>query len=242
MHVPSLERAMRQLREDLWYLELGYRAPLDANAYLLDESERDGRSEMVTLVDTGLRYARGALESELSAAGYEPGDVGRVLVTHYDLDHTGGLERHDFGCPVYMGSRDVDLMDGGHDPPLTHHKGAWHRLVRRWFRVPEHYDLRRVEHGDRIGGFTAFHTPGHNPGHVAYVHDSGAAFLGDLVWISDGAYSTPFWGDSYDMHQLRESIRTFASTAPDFEVACTGHGLPFVEGGRERLRRFAEAL
>jgi glyoxylase-like metal-dependent hydrolase (beta-lactamase superfamily II) len=249
---------MRRLREDVWLLELGFRAPLDANAYLIDERERpdslaatepraagtDGgeRDGEVVLVDTGIRYNRGSLRSELSAAGYEPADVDRVLVTHYDLDHVGGLDRYDFDCPIHVGERDLGLARGDWSPDLTHHKGLWHRITRRLFPLPEDADFRSVADGDVVGRFRAFHTPGHNPGHTVYVHDSGVAFLGDLVWETDGEYTTPFWADSYDMYQLRESIRQFAERTPDFELACVGHGVPFVERGSERFRAFAAEL
>jgi len=240
---------MRELREGLWQLEPGVAPPLDVNAYLLDEAATPapasaGRPDdgPVTLVDAGPWYRGHALEDELAAAGYDPADVDRVVLTHYDLGHAGGLDRVGLDCPVYMGRADVALMRGERDPPLFHHKGIYHRLARRFLPVPDRYDLRPVTDGDRLGRTRAFHTPGHTPGHVAYVHDSGVAFLGDLLQESDGSYSTPFWTDSYDMRQLRESVRRFARRTPDFEVACVGHGVPFVERGAARMRAFAAEL
>jgi hypothetical protein len=44
------------------------------------------------------------------------------------------------------------------------------------------------------------------------------------------------------MHALRESIRSFAARTPPFEVACMGHGDPFVEGGYEALQRLTDRL
>jgi len=237
---------MQRLREGLWLLELGFRAPLDANAYLIDERERpDGsgaEAGEVVLVDTGIRYNRRSLGAELAAAGYGPADVDRVLVTHYDLDHVGGLDRYAFECPVHVGERDLGMVRGEWDPPLFHHKGLWHRIARRLFPLPEECDLRPVADGDVVGRFTAFHTPGHNPGHTVYVHDSGVGFLGDLVWESDGRFTTPFRIDSYDLRRLRESVRRFTGHTPDFEVACVGHGVPFLENGSDRLRAFAAGL
>ena len=240
---------MRRLREGLWFLELGFRAPLDANAYLIDEREGfaggggPARPDPeVVLVDTGIRYNRRSLGAELAAAGYAPTDVDRILLTHYDLDHVGGLDRYAFDCPVHIGERDLALARGQWAPPLTHPKGLWHRITRRLFPLPADRDLRPVEDGDAVGRFRALHTPGHNPGHTVYVHDSGVAFLGDLVWVSNGRFTTPFWADSYDLCQLRRSVRRFAERTPDFEVACVGHGVPFVENGSDRLRAFAAGL
>jgi len=235
---------MEQLRGDTARLELGWREPIVVNAYVYesppgsaDEDGQDGGT--VTLVDTGLRYNRRSLTAELRAAGYERSDVDRILLTHYDLDHVGGVGQ--FDRPVYLGTCDVDLVRGSWDPPLDHPKGLFHRLARKWFDL-NGVDLRPVTDGDRIGGFTAHHTPGHNPGHFASVHDAGVAFVGDLLWETNGELTPPFWGDSYDMHELRRSIRAFARSAGEFEAICPGHGIPFRDEGSERLQSLADRL
>lgn len=208
-----------RITEEVWLLELGWFPPLASNAYLVDDGE-------VTLVDTGLRWNRPTIRSELRAAGYEPGDLDRILLTHYDLDHTGGLgQLGDTRPPVYIGEEDARILTSERTPPWFHHKGLFHRVVRKLFPIPGDTEIRRVRDGDRIGQFTAYHTPGHNPGHTVYVHDEGAAFLGDLVWEEEGELSPMFWFDSYNMHALRESIRALADRV-EFEVACMGHGDP----------------
>ncbi|UPM43682.1 MBL fold metallo-hydrolase [Halocatena salina] len=237
---------MRCLREDLWLLELGWSAPLGSNAYLIDDGidpetgDRTGGD--VTLIDTGYRYNRRSLEGELEAAGYAPDDIDRVLLTHYDLDHTWGLDSVSFDCPVYLGERDVALVEGTWDPPITHHKGLFHRAARQLFSLPDDTDLHDVSDEQRIGRFTAYHTPGHNPGHTAYIHDADVAFLGDLLWETDGELTTPFWGDSYDMRQLRESVRNLQHRCPPFDIACIGHGEPITDRGYERLQTLAEEM
>ncbi|MFB6172290.1 MAG: MBL fold metallo-hydrolase [Haloarculaceae archaeon] len=215
----------RRLVDGVWLLELGWFPPVAANAYLVDDGE-------VSLIDTGLRWNLPSLRGELADAGYGVDDLDRVLLTHYDLDHTGGLEhlREAEGLPVYIGERDAQLLHDEWTPPLFHHKGLFHRIVRKLFPLPREFEVRRVADGDGIGGFTAYHTPGHNPGHTAYVHESGAAFLGDLAWEEQGQLTHPFWLDSYDMHQLRESIRRLAPRV-EYEVACVGHGEPVFDGG-----------
>ena len=97
-----------------------------------------------------------------------------------------------------------------------------------------------VRDGERVGRFTAYHTPGHNPGHTAYVHDAGVAFVGDLLWETDGELTTPFWADSYDMRLLRKSVVDFARRTGDFDLVCMGHGEPFVTDGSRRVRTLAD--
>lgn len=242
-----------ELVDGVWLLDVGLVPPLATNAFLLDESidtsagadpDVDEEAEL-TLVDTGLWRNHPSLVGELADAGHEPADLDRVLLTHYDLDHVTGLGRlveRGFDGPVYMGRRDVELVRGEWDPPLAHHKGAFHRVARRLFGFPD-VDLRRIDDGDRIGGLTAYHTPGHNHGHTVFVHEGlSVACLGDLVWEQGGQLTPPFWLDSYEMRAIRESIKRFDREAPDFEVAAVAHGTPLVAGGRDAIRRLAAAL
>ena len=236
---------VRELRPGVWLLELGLVPPLASNAYLVDERRLDSDGDALTLVDTGLWWNEPPVRDELGAVGYSPADLDRVLVTHYDLDHVGGLNRlvPEFDGPVAVGRDDLDLLERRAHPELFHHKGLFHRASRRLFPLPD-LRLEPLDDGDTVGGFTAHHTPGHNPGHVVYHHeDASAAFLGDLVWAGDnGGLTTPFWGDSYDMIQLRESVTELAARLPAFDIAAMGHGDPLATGGHDALRALAGQL
>ena len=222
----------RVVADGIHLLEVGWPEPIGANAYLIDDGE-------VTLVDAGLPVGRRSLAAELSAAGHGVGDLDRVLVTHYDLDHIGGLRGLDADVPVHVGAADARLVDGTWAPPPAHPKGAFHRLLRRLF--PLSGDVRPVTDGDRVGGFRAVHAPGHNPGHTVFLHDDlGAALLGDLVRERDGRLRPPPWVDSYDLGRLAESVDRVASES--FEHACVGHGRPVSPDGGDRLRRLAAEL
>lgn len=224
-----------RLADRVWRLELGLVPPLASNAYLLVDGD-------VTLVDAGLPFNRPPLRREIESTGHQVGELDRVLVTHYDLDHVGGLARLDvFDGPVYMGDADVRLLTREWNPPSFHHKGLFHRVARRLFPLRS-IDLRGVEDGETVGGFVAYHTPGHNPGHTVYVHeDLDVGLLGDLVWENGGRFTPPFWLDSYDMRQLRESIRRLVERAPEFDLACVAHGQP-LRGGSDALRELVAQL
>ncbi|MFQ3285297.1 MAG: glyoxylase-like metal-dependent hydrolase (beta-lactamase superfamily II) [Natronomonas sp.] len=214
-------------------LEVAWPEPIGANAYLVDDGE-------VTLIDAGPPLPRRSLDGEIRAAGYALGDIDRVLLTHYDIDHVGGLARVDLCVPIYIGALDRRLVRRSWSPPWTHHKGAFHRLVRRVYSLSG-ADLRGVTDGDRIGGFLAFHTPGHNPGHTVYLHaDSEAAMLGDLVWNTAEGFVVPPWVDSYDPGRIVDSVARIAEQR--FEAACVGHGPPLAGGGREALQTLASVL
>lgn len=226
----------RRLADGLWLLASGLITPLATNAYLVDETHLDGDDESVTLIDTGLPVNYPSLRSELADAGYTAADLDRVMLTHYDIDHVGGLrELAPVEVPVYLGERDAQLARGEWDPELFHHKGLFHRLARSFFDLGD-VDLYGLADGEHVGGFQARHTPGHNPGHVIYTHAGlDAAFLGDLVWEEDGRFTTPFWLDSYDMRTLRESVSRIAD-GPPFERGLVAHGDPVLAGASARLR------
>ena len=235
----------RELVDGVWLFDLGFVPPFRSNAYLVDESVMDDvDGDDLTLCDTGLRWNRPSIASEFESAGHDPADLDRVLLTHYDLDHVGGLRTllANFEGPVYIGGPDHDMLTGDDMPAPLHHKGMFHRLTRRLFPLPDAADVRRVADGDRIGNFTAHATPGHNPGHVVYHHDGGVAILGDLLWEDDGGLRPPFWLDSYDMRELRESVIALADRIGPFEVAAMGHGKPIVADGDDALRTLADGL
>jgi glyoxylase-like metal-dependent hydrolase (beta-lactamase superfamily II) len=141
---------------------------------------------------------------------------------------------------VYLGALDIRLARRVWSPPWRHHKGIFHRLARRVYSLSS-ADLRPVSGGDRIGGFRAFHTPGHNPGHTVFVIPrSETALLGDLVWSTDRGFVAPPWIDSYDTARIVESITRISNC--HFETACTGHGPPLRRGGAEALRELADEL
>ena len=225
---------VREVAEGVYLLEVSWPEPFGSNVYLVD----DGVD--LTLVDTGMPLPRRSIAAEMGAVGYDIGALDRVLLTHYDVDHVGGLARLDVDVPVHLGAADADLVDGSWSPPLSHHKGAFHRLARRVYSLSG-VDLRPVEDGDRIGGFRSLHTPGHNPGHTVYLHDDvGAALLGDLVWEEAGAFTTPVWLDSYDVDRIGDSVRRVADES--FDHGCVAHGDPLTPDGDDALRALAASL
>jgi glyoxylase-like metal-dependent hydrolase (beta-lactamase superfamily II) len=43
--------------------------------------------------------------------------------------------------------------------------------------------LRPLQGGERVGSFTVAYTPGHASHHVAFLHESGRAFVGDVAGV-----------------------------------------------------------
>ena len=213
--------------DQLYRLDLGM-----VNAYLVDTGE-------ATLIDAGTPNAVDDLRYELDEAGYDAEDIDRVLITHFDLDHVGTLASLAFDCPIYAMEPDASYLDGSRTPPLSNHKGILQRLTDFWLTRPS-TPIQRLDDGDSVAGFDAYHAPGHTPGHAVYLHETlGVAFLGDLVAEEDGSLTTPPWIFTYDTSENADSVRTLADSDLSFSIAAMGHGTPITENGTEALVELA---
>lgn len=229
---------MQQLRAGV------YRLPLrGVNAYIVDErrvERTSGRNELV-LVDAGWPFDGRQIRSGLGTLGYGPADVDRVLLTHFDVDHAGGLSRVYTDAPVHASAVDGAVLTR-EAAPAWDHKGVLQRVLRPLVRPPDD-GVTVVGDGDAVGGFDVHATPGHTPGHLAFVHPAaGVAFVGDMVMARDGRLRPSPWFLSADAARGRRSIRAFADRIPPVEVVAPGHGDPVTEEGGERLAELADRL
>ncbi|MFC6757289.1 MULTISPECIES: MBL fold metallo-hydrolase [Haloarcula] len=219
------------LADDVWWYDL-----TGTNAFLVDDGS-------LTLVDAGTAFHASELIGGLRAAGFELRDLDRILITHFDMDHVGGLSAFDgTEVTIHVGAADAPLVTGERKPPLSNHKGLIQRLGGPLASPPDN-PVEPVVDGDTVGTFTVYETPGHTPGHVCYVSESlSTAFLGDLVRESGGRLKPSPWVISYDTAAVERSVRSLVERAPEFEVAGMGHGVPFKKGGSERLSDIVKRL
>ncbi|AFK18753.1 MBL fold metallo-hydrolase [Haloferax mediterranei ATCC 33500] len=208
------------------------------NAYLVSD---DGD---VVLVDAGTPWDRDRMLRGLVDAGLTAGDIDRVLVTHYDLDHVGTLAalglRSD--VPIHIAEPDASYVTGQSKPPIRSHKGLLQRLFSPLLERPTN-PVEVVNDGDELGGFVAYRTPGHTPGHTAYVHEQhGVAFVGDMARESDGKLAPTPWVMTANRAENRRSIREFADRCPAVDVIATGHGDPILQYGYGALKRLADRV
>lgn len=169
-----------------------------------------------TLVDTGFDDTVEVVATELEDLGVVPE---RVIVTHGDPDHIGGLaglvERYDLETWVPDGIETGVAVD------------------------------HRYGHGERIGQFVAVHVPGHTGDHHALVDDGrGIAVLGDAVFGSDarglpaGYFVLPTAYYSADVAAADENLERLLEY--EFDVGLVYHGSSVTEGASEKLASFVD--
>ncbi len=197
----------------------------------------------LVLIDTHLPKRLPKRLAAVRQAGRRPEDVRHIAITHYHLDHVGGLAAaaEATGGDVYVHPGDAEIIQTGMEAPI--HPIGIGRVV-----LPPFYALRskrfrpasidrEIADGDEIGstGLRAIHTPGHTLGHVSYLwpERGGVLFVGDAAANVMGRLN--FGYSCEDMTAAKRSFRKLAEL--DFETAVFGHGLTIKRNAAERFRQ-----
>lgn len=203
----------------------------------------------LTIIDAGLALAAARILARLAAAGYQPGDVKRILVTHAHSDHVGGLPalQARTGAAVIASRIEAPIVEGRAPQqyaPLDQLKPL-DRLMRGGradgTALPGTPVSRVLDDGELLpevmGGLQTVLTPGHTPGHTAFWQpERRVLFCGDALMHFFGL-SGPFQGFSADLDAIGQSIRRVADLQP--EVVCFGHGAPLLQDAPRKLQEFA---
>ncbi|WP_242463309.1 MBL fold metallo-hydrolase [Rhodocyclus tenuis] len=215
------------------------------NAFLINTSDK------LVLVDTGAAGlfgpTLGRVLDNLQAAGYSPEQVDVVLITHLHGDHIGGLIGSD-GKPAFRNAvvrvpkADADFWlseDVARQAPPD--KQAFFAMARNVAAplIASGQWQTFVPGDDLAPGFTAVSTPGHTPGHTAYLLQSDGQqllFWGDLVHSAAVQFARPDVTMEFDTDQKQAAEtrrRIFAQTAADKALVAGAH-LPFPGLGHVR--------
>jgi glyoxylase-like metal-dependent hydrolase (beta-lactamase superfamily II) len=187
------------------------------NAYLVRED--DG----FTLVDTTLGGAAGALIAAARDAG---ADIRRIALTHGHGDHVGSLDalrqQLGTGVEILMGEADARIHAG---EPVVEGKprGSWPKLA----TTPD----TRLAGGERIGSLEVIASPGHTPGHVAFLDTRDRSLIAGDAFTTYGRAEVPnrmlqrfpfATMGTQDRVQVVESARALRALDP--AVLAIGHG------------------
>lgn len=205
------------------------------NAYLIRTGKR------LVLVDTGAGSLfgpnGGSLITRLRYAGYGPGDVTDVLITHIHTDHSGGLakdgksvfpnalihvSKEDFRFFFEPGNLPSDIPVRFHDEAVAALQPYVDQGQVRTFSRPAQI----------LPGIRVIPARGHTPGHSIYELSSKKEtieFLGDIVHVGAVQLPHPEVTITFDVDQSKaqqQRLAQFHRLANDKKLIAAAH-LPF---------------
>jgi hydroxyacylglutathione hydrolase len=157
------------------------------NCYLLEGKRH-------VFIDGGAPNQSRAFVKGMSALGIDPSNIGLIILTHAHWDHIGSVhalvELTGAKLAVHAGERAIVERGLKTMPPGVTLWGAIFGAILRVFLPfiaipPSHVDIEIGDDGLSLEPYgipgRAVFTPGHSPGSVSIVLDTGKAFVGDLA-------------------------------------------------------------
>lgn len=191
------------------------------NCYLV--REEDG----FTLVDTNLS---GSAEAILEAAQKLQAPIVRILLTHAHGDHVGSVDALHAKLPeaeVIISARDARFLAGERslDPgePQAKLRGSYTTITTK--------PTRLLQPGERIGSLEAIASPGHTPGHLAFLDTRDRSLIAGDAYQTQGGIAVagiirPFFPlpamATWHLPTALQSARALRALAPS--RLAVGHG------------------
>ena len=209
------------------------------NAFLV--REEDG----LTLVDTMLPRSEKRI---LQAAQSLGAPIVRIALTHAHQDHVGSVDALKRALPdaeVLISTRDARFIAGdkSFDPAETDSgklRGAYAKIQTQ--------PTRLLNPGDRVGSLEVVASPGHTPGHVAFLDTRDRTLIAGDAYLTLGGTSVParpsplfplVWFGTLNRPLTLETAKALRTL--DASRLAVGHGKVIESPGAEMDKAIAKA-
>ena len=198
-----------------------------ANAYILVDTD------WLTIIDTGLPRSEKKILAYVATLGKSAHDVKRIILTHSDLDHVGGLAAlHKLtGARTYASQIEAEAIALGKSSRKIKPSGfSMRRLmfaVLRPFMKATPFKVEEILTDGQIlpalGGLRVVDTSGHTPGHISlFAPVVGILFCGDSMVNDETGIHGSRSGLTWDDAKAREAEKKQAALGA--HIVCSGHG------------------
>lgn len=208
----------------------------------------------VILVDAGMAGTLPVIKKAMEGAGVPPERLDKIIVTHQDIDHIGGIKdildelpevkvlAHEEDKPYIQGEKKLVRLNSNFMERINALPEEEQEKVLYIFEnshAPVDITLADEEELADCGGIVVIHTPGHTPGHICLYHKATKTLIvGDAMNISEGQLL-----GTNNLILTEEDAKTAAASLKKFEKCdvenvITYHGGLFNDNPNQRIKEF----
>lgn len=164
-------------------------------------------AETVILVDSGAPGTLDGIKNAMENAGVPFGRLSKIIITHQDIDHIGGLKdildelpevevlAHEADKPYIQGEKKLVRLNSKFMDRINSLPDKERKMAMEINNIP-HVEVKRTlrdnEQLSFCGGIKVIHTPGHTPGHICLYHEMSKTLIaGDELNIFNGELVGP---------------------------------------------------
>ena len=210
----------------------------------------------VILVDAGMAGTLPIIKKAMEDTGVPPERLDKIIVTHQDIDHIGGIKdildelpevkvlAHEEDKPYIKGEKKLVRVNAKFMERISDLSEEEQKKVLYIFEntnAPVDITLADGEELADCGGLVIIHTPGHTPGHICLYHKATKTLIvGDAMNISEGQLvgTNNLILTEEDAKIAAVSLKKFEKY--DVENVITYHGGLFNNNPNQRIKEFNE--
>lgn len=197
----------------------------------------------ILLVDTGLPRSGKKIIEYVRGLGKKPHDIKYIVLTHADIDHSGGAAELKEMTGARVAIHAIDALCLAEMKWLGVKRGPLQVFFKLMARLlpfrPVKLDIT-LRDGVEIDGFTVVYTPGHTRGSICLYRPREVIFVGDALRSdSSGNPKAPLARASYDIVRAMVSLKMISEL--EFNILLPGHGAPVLGNASNKVKSLLQS-